>query len=237
MIEIKTEDEYRKAITSDKSLVINKNLEIALDVRKFEIELYWKRATYFWTFISIIFTGYFALDIANIPNYLETKFILSFIGLIFSLAWYLVNRGNKYWQINWEVHVALLEDENIGSLFKTTLSSKNFSKSKLSKAYPYSVSKINQSISIFIFIVWIILYLNSLGNIFYIHYKIKLLPGYDNGTLMILIIFLTLFFSWQFIFKCTSSNEEEKQQYILIKREINDFIIDNNTNNTNKEIG
>ncbi|QWF70402.1 hypothetical protein KEF85_13820 [Methylomonas paludis] len=30
----------------------------ALDTRKFEIELYWKRATYFWTFIGVIFGGY-----------------------------------------------------------------------------------------------------------------------------------------------------------------------------------
>jgi hypothetical protein len=28
-------------------------LQTALDVRKFEIDLYWKRATYFWPFIAL----------------------------------------------------------------------------------------------------------------------------------------------------------------------------------------
>lgn len=30
----------------------------AMDVRKFEIELYWKRATYFWTFIGLSLAAY-----------------------------------------------------------------------------------------------------------------------------------------------------------------------------------
>ena len=33
-------------------------LAFAADIRKFEIELYWKRATYYWTFIAAAFAGY-----------------------------------------------------------------------------------------------------------------------------------------------------------------------------------
>jgi tRNA A-37 threonylcarbamoyl transferase component Bud32 len=33
-------------------------LKQALDIRKFEIDLYWKRATYFWAFIAVSFAGY-----------------------------------------------------------------------------------------------------------------------------------------------------------------------------------
>lgn len=33
-------------------------LALALDIRKFEIDLYWKRATYFWAFIAAAFAGY-----------------------------------------------------------------------------------------------------------------------------------------------------------------------------------
>jgi len=29
------------------------------DIRKFEIELYWKRAAYFWALIAVAFAGYF----------------------------------------------------------------------------------------------------------------------------------------------------------------------------------
>ncbi|MCC9001729.1 MAG: hypothetical protein LM549_03765, partial [Candidatus Competibacter sp.] len=36
-------------------------LEKALDIRKFEIELYWKRAAYFWTLIAAAFAGYFII--------------------------------------------------------------------------------------------------------------------------------------------------------------------------------
>lgn len=35
------------------------------DIRKFEIEMYWKRATYFWTIIAVTFTGFFALSASN----------------------------------------------------------------------------------------------------------------------------------------------------------------------------
>jgi hypothetical protein len=39
----------------------NEALKNALDIRKFEIEMYWKRATYFWAFITLAFTAYFAV--------------------------------------------------------------------------------------------------------------------------------------------------------------------------------
>ena len=47
-----------KEETSNKDL-INKALEIALDTRKFEIELYWKRTGYFVLFIGAVFVGYY----------------------------------------------------------------------------------------------------------------------------------------------------------------------------------
>ena len=34
-------------------------LKVALDIRKFEIELYWKRTTFFWAFLVAIYTAYF----------------------------------------------------------------------------------------------------------------------------------------------------------------------------------
>lgn len=34
-------------------------LEVSKDVRKFEIELYWKRAAYFWAFVSVFFIGFY----------------------------------------------------------------------------------------------------------------------------------------------------------------------------------
>ena len=59
-----TKDEYDQAFDLPEAPEPNKSkraLALALDVRKFEIELYWKRATYFWAFLAVILAGYFAL--------------------------------------------------------------------------------------------------------------------------------------------------------------------------------
>jgi len=46
----------------ERMLKAEKALNLALDIRKFEIELYWKRATYFWTFIGAALAGYALVD-------------------------------------------------------------------------------------------------------------------------------------------------------------------------------
>ena len=129
-------------------------LSYALDNRKFEIELYWKRAAYFWTLIAAAFAGYFILASAD-----QTKphliFLVGCIGTVLSVGWYLANRGSKYWQENWERHVDALADEFAGPLFRMTISEDRYYWRHLSSGYPYSVSKINQLISLFVAILWI----------------------------------------------------------------------------------
>lgn len=51
---IKTKEKYFEKFPAP---VRKKALENILDIRKFEIEMYWKRATYFWTFIGAVFVG------------------------------------------------------------------------------------------------------------------------------------------------------------------------------------
>lgn len=72
----------------------------AMDVRKFEIELYWKRATYFWTFIGLSLAGYGGVLTAKNGAITETVrsdalFAIACVGFVFSVAWYFVNRGSK----------------------------------------------------------------------------------------------------------------------------------------------
>ena len=55
-----------------------KALEIALDIRKFEIDLYWKRAAYFWTFIAAAFAGFSALRTSSDPFLL---YLICLVGL------------------------------------------------------------------------------------------------------------------------------------------------------------
>ena len=52
-----SQKEYVATFLKDASIRDNAH-KIALDVRKFEIELYWKRATYFWTFIAATLAEY-----------------------------------------------------------------------------------------------------------------------------------------------------------------------------------
>ncbi len=121
------DEDYRESFglreAADKKKA-NAALEKALDIRKFEIGLYWQRAAYFWALIAVAFGGYFAILSANNENLKEKDYlayIVSCIGLLFTWAWFLVNRGSKYWQENWENHVDLLEDPITGPLYKTRL--------------------------------------------------------------------------------------------------------------------
>lgn len=134
----------------------------ALEIRRFEIDHYWKRAAYFWAFIAITFTayGYLVLNCSVCSNSksgqnFELAYLLACLGFLFSLGWYFVNRGSKAWQQNWESHVDVLEDEVIGNLYKTVIGEHRFW--NLTGAYFFSVSKINQLLSLFVTLAWAIL--------------------------------------------------------------------------------
>jgi len=164
---IRTRKEYLKQFKGkipDKAKDRNKierALEIALDTRKFEIELYWKRATYFWAFIAVTFTGYFiVLSSDTINQYRGITIMISFLGLMFSLGWYFVNRGSKFWQENWEQHVSFLEDDIQGPLFKV-YKYPNHKLNTLTGGYPFSVTKVNQLLSLFVVFFWLILFVYS----------------------------------------------------------------------------
>lgn len=137
-------------------------LKTALDVRKFEIELYWKRATYFWTFLTLTLGAYFTVLLAKVDDKQvwlqhEALLILSCLGIAFSVCWSCVNRGSKFWQENWEKHVDLLEDANQGPLYKTVMSPGSVSLAKFWEPYPFSVSKLNQILSFFIIALFVLL--------------------------------------------------------------------------------
>lgn len=157
------EQDYRDAFQKPKG---EKALEQALDIRKFEIGLYWQRAAYFWALIAAAFAGYFAIlgaEHLDEKNYLA--YIVGCIGLLFTWAWFLVNRGSKYWQENWENHVDMLEDDVTGPLYKTVLhrpAQKNLLEKYIIGPKAISVSKINQWVSSFTLCIWGVLVLHSL---------------------------------------------------------------------------
>ncbi|MGQ4543946.1 RipA family octameric membrane protein [Dermabacteraceae bacterium P13088] len=114
---------------------LEESLKVALAERRFEIEQYWKRNTYFLVIIGAIATAYVALLnssgysvlVGYSPPPLRVSFAmpadgansgikeaivnlaLPLLGFAFSLGWSLVSLGSKYWQENWEMQVNLLE--------------------------------------------------------------------------------------------------------------------------------
>jgi len=161
-----TNENYQEDFISNEK-IREKALNYALDIRKFEIELYWKRAIYFWAFIATIFAAYFTIQNLGNSNK-EMSIIISLSGLILSYGWLCVNKGSKQWVENWENHVYMLEDKEIGPLYKVTLSQPEAtSKTEKSKRIffgpeSYSVTKINLIISIYITLLWFYFLFKSL---------------------------------------------------------------------------
>lgn len=160
-----SESDYIKEFPANKREVA---LRYALDTRKFEIELYWKRATYFWALIAATFAGYAAIQASNISNKSDLVVILSCLGVVFAFGWHCVNRGSKQWQENWENHVDMLESEVMGPLFKTVLrrrkpaNIREFVASSVTGPWSVSVSGVNQIISLYVVLVWLVLLVKSL---------------------------------------------------------------------------
>lgn len=166
--------EYEAAFDLNKAEVTDKlkaALEHAKDNRKFEIDLYWKRATYFWTLIAAAFAGYFVLlgsdkGVSNPDEKPLLAFAISCIGFVFTYAWFLVNRGSKQWQENWENHVDMLEDKITGPLYKTVMrrptdsDDASFVAKHITGPAEFSVSKINQLINVFTMLIWVLLCLH-----------------------------------------------------------------------------
>jgi hypothetical protein len=147
---------------------VAKALEHALDIRKFEIELYWKRATYFWTLIASAFAAYFlVLNAQHMPDKRLLAFIIACIGFVFTFAWLQVNRGSKQWQENWENHVDMLEDTVIGPLYKTKLErptgGADWFERSVTGPSNISVSKTNQIVNLFTVMIWTFLGWNVLN--------------------------------------------------------------------------
>lgn len=146
--------------------VLKEAYKNALDTRKFEIDLYWKRATYFWAFIAAIFLATYSMLNSNFllnekdPSITILKkaliILIVLLGYLFSLGWYFVNRGSKVWQKNWETHIDLLENTLNGPLFKTLIKP-NLNFWSLNSYYPFSVSKVNQFLSLCVTVFWALL--------------------------------------------------------------------------------
>lgn len=150
--------EYFKALGIPRDMEAHKHaLDTAHRIREFEIQMYWKRALYFWGFQVVLFA-----TVGNIVSGLSITtnafqyiglLMLSILGLVLSIFWLLMTKGAKFWHDNWERHVDLLEDNVVGSLYKTYPIYQSKPNPTLG---PFSVSKINEHIIRVFILFWVL---------------------------------------------------------------------------------
>lgn len=121
----------------------------AHDLRKFEIENYWKRSSYFWGFQLVAF-GALALVAKDGKFHPPIVLIVSVLGALTALTGILTARGSKFWQQNWEAHVDFLEKAVEGNLHTTAL---------VETKLQYSVSRVNERLLEVLFVGWLMAFL------------------------------------------------------------------------------
>ena len=136
-------------------------LDRAHDIRKFEIDLYWKRATYFWTLIGAAFVAFFVVQASDglcAQKKQALSIVVANLGLVFSVGWRLVNRGSKFWQVNWETQVDRLEQEKDEEpLLYSYFVQRTDKDCEPIDPKAYSVSKVNERTSLYVIGVWVVL--------------------------------------------------------------------------------
>jgi hypothetical protein len=129
---------------------------------RMELDLFWKRATYYWSIIATIFAGYF-LILSKGPGNAEIELLIEALGIVFSVSWYMVNSGSKFWNDHWVNKVKKIDEHSTFQLFNTPDSEKrDWSEIRyVFKPFPYSVTAINLVVSFYISVLWVILFLKS----------------------------------------------------------------------------
>jgi hypothetical protein len=134
-----------------------RKFDLAVQVRNFEIELFWKRSVFFWGFISSAFIGYAALRKFN----RDLGLVVACFGMVCSCAWTLLNRGSKYWQESWEAKVERAEPEVMGKFFAREEAVQTH-KFWWLRARKFSVSKLAIALSDYVFLLWLCLVIAEL---------------------------------------------------------------------------
>lgn len=135
-----------------------------LELRKFEIENFWKRALFFWGTIAIILAGYFKAGI-------DEKYLIfvSFLGIIYNSIFSLSIRGSKFWQEHWENMAIVYENSFKFNLLKQLSSDLIHEKNKTSFiTYPFrfSVSKLTMLLSDITVLLWVMFWVKDIYKLY-----------------------------------------------------------------------
>ncbi len=120
----------------------------AHELRKFEIENYWKRSAYFWGFQLVSFAA-LALSAKEGRFYPPIVLLVAVLGALAALTGVLTAKGSKFWQANWEAHVDFLEPYVEGNLHTTALVENRVS---------YSVSRVNERFLEVLLCGWVLVF-------------------------------------------------------------------------------
>ena len=192
-------EEYQKDFLNGDKEKIQAAYKRAFKLRDFEINLYWKRAVYFWAFITTIYAAYYKVWNCALCNCkLGTSLllvVLAGLGFFFSVAWIFVLDGSKHWQENWEHHIDLLEDYVTGPLYKTYQSGS------------ISVSKVNSAIA------WVIAVCT--GAFFVVNLKEYFVIQNFNIALSLLTACACVFICLLVFWKCILGNVPKKGSVVF----------------------
>lgn len=194
--------------------------KIIVDHRKFEIENFWKRTTFFWGTTGILFAAYFSVKI-------DTRFLIliSLTGFIYNLIFTLSLRGSKYWQVHWEFlaekYESILNDIRV---FRWDLIKEIDLKIKnewpIHKPRRISVSKLVMILGDFLTFCWAILIVKDLHYLYETNeFSLKYFDFGEKSKLSMLFVgFLSLaifFFTYIiiFIYKTSHSNGKKRSLY------------------------
>ena len=135
--------------------------EKVLELRKFEIENFWRRAIFFWGIISLLYLGFFNLDTTS-----YYFIVLPLVGVLFNIIFSLSIRGSKYWQEHYE-HLANQFEVGMDFILFRHLYVDTFpysleKKFLLSKSHRFSVSKLAMLLSDLSTIIWVFLWIWAL---------------------------------------------------------------------------
>ena len=190
-----SKENYIKEYKEEK---LEEALKIALDTRKFEIGLYWKRTGYFVIFIGAVFVGYYTILSSDKIEKEQQEWLLlllAALGYLLSLLWYMANRGSKFWQENWEAHIEELST-HLGIPIFGIIKSRKHSICNVMGQYPFSVSKVNQMVSLFITISWVLVFVKEVLSFPSLKIDLSFLKGNPFWIFIIvglLIILLVIF--------------------------------------------
>jgi len=122
--------------------------------RDFEIELYWKRATYFWGFeAAFLAVAGIVLTSGNLNGWsFGFLALIALAGFCVTVLWAMMSSGAKFWQNNWEHYIDLLEPYVVGDIYKNFLSNKDLER-------PFSVTKVNTLVIYVCGMLWTLTYL------------------------------------------------------------------------------